>query len=90
MSIDTLEDSETNGQEESPIPALRRDLESIIDSEARRRVEEYVRRLEEYKRETEEAAQAQYGDSPALFPEIPANLITPDWDLDLKLRDAPG
>jgi hypothetical protein len=42
MSIEILEDSETGGQGESPIPALRNDLEDLIDSEARQRLEEYI------------------------------------------------
>ena len=42
MSIEVLENSETSGQGESPIPELRKDLEEIIDPEAQRRVEEYV------------------------------------------------
>lgn len=42
MAIEVPENSETGGQDESPIPALRKDLESIVDPEARRRLEEYV------------------------------------------------
>lgn len=42
MAIEVPENSETGGQDESPIPALRKDLESIVDPEAQRRLEEYV------------------------------------------------
>ena len=42
MSIEVLENSQTGGEKESPIPTLRKDLESIIDPEAQRRLEGLV------------------------------------------------
>lgn len=42
MSTDPSENSQIGDQKESPIPALREELENLIDSEARQRFEEYV------------------------------------------------
>ncbi len=42
MSLELPENSQTGIQKESPILTLREELENLIDSEARRRLEEYV------------------------------------------------
>ncbi len=42
MSLELPENSQTGIQKESPIPALRQELENAIDSEARKRLEDYV------------------------------------------------
>ena len=93
MSIEILEDSETGDQDESPIPALRTDLEDLIDSEARRRLEEYVGRLEEYVRTIKDAALPKEENSPDGILELPPDRIlevTPDWLLGLKVRKHPN
>ncbi len=42
MSLELPENSQTGIQKESPIPALREELENLIDTEARQRLEQYV------------------------------------------------
>ncbi len=42
MSIEVLKNGQTGDQGESPIRALRNDLEDINDPEVQRRLEEYV------------------------------------------------
>ena len=90
MSFEVLENSQTGGEKESPIPALRKDLESIIDPEAQRRLEEYVGRLEEYMRTIEDAALPTEENSGLELPPDSNLEITPDWFLGLTVRGHPN